>query len=392
MKLAAHLRKHRKSGVFFFRLAVPTSLQPLYSNKLEINHSLHTRDPVLAKAWSYSLSARYLQEFSSYRLALMSSRDPKEEAERLRIAHSRLAELDRREEEAQKEHLGRLTEYKFTLPNGTTIETDPNAADPEAEHRRAMEMAVAMSKVSVPTQAPVAVEPPRAKGSLTTLSVAIIKHLAYMKSGSTNEQEEGERDTNLNQFRKWHEDHLIELYAAAQKKGIDWPVVQVNKSIFSHFRDYLFGLTYAPKTIEKKGRHTKKLFQWCTENLNDWPDEKANPVASQFTLTTAQKAHYKKLSGHQPFSVDEVKKLFEPVNFKGYNMARPPEMVQKPHNFFMPFLGLYTGARLNELAKTEVNDFELIDGVWAIHIRGTKNDTSDAWLPVHPDLQCWRGA
>ncbi len=98
MKLAAHLRKHRKSGVFIFRLAVPTSLQPLYSNKLEINHSLHTRDPVLAKAWSYSLSARYLQEFSSYRLALMSSRDPKEEAERLRIAHSRLAELDRREE------------------------------------------------------------------------------------------------------------------------------------------------------------------------------------------------------------------------------------------------------------------------------------------------------
>jgi integrase len=52
----------------------------------------------------------------------------------------------------------------------------------------------------------------------------------------------------------------------------------------------------------------------------------------------------------------------------------------------MPLLGLYTGARLNELAKCEVGDFHDYDGIMGIHIRGTKNKASKTWIALHPDL------
>lgn len=316
----------------------------------------------------------------------MSSRDPKEEAARLNTGHSWLDGVARKEAEAQKELQRKLTEYKVTGPNGFTIETDPSAADPEAEHKRVMQVAMAMAGVPAPTQAPIAVEPPKAKAALTLLSVAIIKYLATKSKGSTNKQEETERKFNLKQFRLWHEESLIELYVHAQKAGTDWPVIEVNKSVFTPYKDFLFDEEYAEKSIEKKGNHIKAFFIWCADNLPDWPDNKAIPVANQFTLSSAQKAAIKRLSGYQPFTTEEVQKIFEPANFKNYLAEKTPDWVKKPHNFFMPLLGLYTGARLNELAKAEIKDFENFDGIHGIHIRGTKNDTSEAWLPVHPDL------
>jgi hypothetical protein len=86
MKLPSHLRKRSKTGIFYFRVVVPAELQPFYK-KVEINHSLHTREPSLAKAWSYSLSARYSNEFSRHRLTMTDEKD------RLSKAHSWLDEM-----------------------------------------------------------------------------------------------------------------------------------------------------------------------------------------------------------------------------------------------------------------------------------------------------------
>ena len=65
MRLAHHLLRH-PSGVWHFRLIVPTDLQLLLGRRV-IKKSLGTRDPVVARAWAYALGAQYAQAFAAAR-------------------------------------------------------------------------------------------------------------------------------------------------------------------------------------------------------------------------------------------------------------------------------------------------------------------------------------
>ena len=60
--------------------------------------------------------------------------------------------------------------------------------------------------------------------------------------------------------------------------------------------------------------------------------------------------------------------------------------------FWLPLLGLHTGARLEELAQLYVGDVQQVDDHWVIRIcafeddQGTKNLHSYRYVPVHPEL------
>lgn len=58
----------------------------------------------------------------------------------------------------------------------------------------------------------------------------------------------------------------------------------------------------------------------------------------------------------------------------------------KPYQLWIPILGLYTGARISELAGLKVSSIYEKSGLNAIHLSGTKTDASDRHIPVHPDL------
>lgn len=54
---------------------------------------------------------------------------------------------------------------------------------------------------------------------------------------------------------------------------------------------------------------------------------------------------------------------------------------------FLPFLFmLYCGCRPDEALEVQHRDIELRSGVPFLHIRGTKTENSDRWVPVPPDL------
>ncbi len=62
-----------------------------------------------------------------------------------------------------------------------------------------------------------------------------------------------------------------------------------------------------------------------------------------------------------------------------------------PNQFFIPLLGLYTGARLEELAQLELDDVVLKEGVYCIHIneykdKNIKNETSARFIPLHQQV------
>lgn len=64
------------------------------------------------------------------------------------------------------------------------------------------------------------------------------------------------------------------------------------------------------------------------------------------------------------FNADDLKKIFNPSTFI-------PWAKKFPHRWWCPIIGLYTGARINEVAQLKVNDIFEEQGVWCMAIRKT---------------------
>ena len=91
----------------------------------------------------------------------------------------------------------------------------------------------------------------------------------------------------------------------------------------------------------------------------------------------------------KPFSDDDLKKIFDPDVYK-----QATDGID--YRWWIPLLGLYTGARLNEICQLHVKDIKKEDGLWCMHITakgGTdedfkrlKNMSSERLVPLHEKL------
>jgi len=77
-----------------------------------------------------------------------------------------------------------------------------------------------------------------------------------------------------------------------------------------------------------------------------------------------------------------------------FDLGRYPDKTDKlPYRYWLPYLGLYTGARLNELCQLYLDDFVFVDGIDCIHIRESrpdqklKNLTSERVVPINSKLK-----
>jgi integrase len=87
----------------------------------------------------------------------------------------------------------------------------------------------------------------------------------------------------------------------------------------------------------------------------------------------------------RPFTKEELTKMFEPERFKAWAS-------KYPHRWWGAILGLYTGARVNEVGQIYLDDVRQINGVWGVFFwksaRGTKrsqkikNKSSIRFVPL----------
>jgi integrase len=86
-----------------------------------------------------------------------------------------------------------------------------------------------------------------------------------------------------------------------------------------------------------------------------------------------------------PFTQEELVKLFRSEDYI-------KDSFREPYQFWMPILGLFTGARLNELAQLHLSDIKQVeDGVWVFDIneegeKQLKAKASRRIIPIHPFL------
>jgi integrase len=83
------------------------------------------------------------------------------------------------------------------------------------------------------------------------------------------------------------------------------------------------------------------------------------------------------------FTIEELAKLFDPANLH--------RDMRKSYMFWLPWLGLLTGARLEELCQLHLDDIRQEGGVWVFDINAKdekrlKTLSSERLAPVHPRL------
>lgn len=88
----------------------------------------------------------------------------------------------------------------------------------------------------------------------------------------------------------------------------------------------------------------------------------------------------------EPFTDDELRALFSPQSFK-------PEVFRSSWQFWLPLMGLHTGARLEELCQLHLTDIrqDEASGVWYMSIndegdKKTKTSAGNRRVPLHPAL------
>ena len=136
------------------------------------------------------------------------------------------------------------------------------------------------------------------------------------------------------------------------------------------------------QTIKNKISKVNSFLAWGYEKSGTLPDWASKIIAAPRAPLV------KESQQRNVFSKEDLEKLFDAPGYTADNLG-----FKKSAHFWLPLLGLFTGARLEELAQLYLEDFREIDGIWCIDINETedgdkqvKNTNAIRVIPIHPVL------
>lgn len=138
-------------------------------------------------------------------------------------------------------------------------------------------------------------------------------------------------------------------------------------------------------TINLKLACLGAMFNWAKQNDLFMGDNPFSYLAIKATKTKQR----------DPFSKAQLRALFDSPIYKGCQgdstrsaRVRQGNMIIKDALYWVPFIALYSGMRMNEICQLERGDIQQKDGVWIIDIndegtKSLKNKASVRILPLH---------
>jgi len=180
----------------------------------------------------------------------------------------------------------------------------------------------------------------------------------------------------------------------------DIPITAVTKSVV---RDYKQTLLSYPANRHKGKRKEKTLEQLLEEgsvsisletvrnvmgrvsSFFNWLVKQGYREDNPFSGVAPRRVHSAR-SERSPFTDDDLRLLFGTAIYRDKDYAHDWQ-------YWLPLLGLYTGARLEELCQLKGDDFKVSDGCHYIDIHGegdthnrVKTPSSVRKIPVHSEL------
>lgn len=203
------------------------------------------------------------------------------------------------------------------------------------------------------TAAPSATVPPP-KAKTKPFSEAVTLYLAEKKLDNT-QKTLTEKLATYNEYQRMFGDMDI--------NGLgDEPAVSFKNRMLSNGAK-------AP-SINKKLSYMKDLFNYAINNkmyFDSNPFEKLN-ISKKSKLRAATQSY-------REFTDDDLKRIFE--------TSRYAEYMNEPDYHWVPFLGLYTGARIETLANLQVSQIQKDGDIWFLDIVKDKNANSIRQVPLH---------
>lgn len=141
------------------------------------------------------------------------------------------------------------------------------------------------------------------------------------------------------------------------------------------------------KTFNRHAAAVSGLFTWAKKN-GYWEGE--NP-ATGFIDKKAVPPN----KTRRPWRKEELEQLLRSPPWSGCKSAKQHlvrgDVIVRDLRFFIPFLGLFAGLRLEEACALYAEDVRCTDGIWVLDIVGdedgrTKEDPSNRTIPLHPQL------
>ncbi|MFM5093130.1 tyrosine-type recombinase/integrase [Aeromonas rivipollensis] len=150
----------------------------------------------------------------------------------------------------------------------------------------------------------------------------------------------------------------------------DRPPTAYSKADVVKFKDELLNSGKSPTTINKYLQKLSLLFVWLSN-------------------------HHEGIVNH--FAGLKLQRVKEVNARSGYTSAEKKLLIQwakeqQPYRKWIALLGLYTGARANEICQLYADDVQQVDEVWCLNIRDNRPDqklktaNSTRLIPIHSSL------
>lgn len=359
MRLPARLKRSRH-GIYYFRLLIPKRLRHCCGGRAEVQHSLHTRDPHIARHWAIYLAAR-LTEFWGESVANDDKR-PKLNwpTQGVDINRHWTADLRKGIYEADPSKPG--DEEGLLKFVKEVVRLNPKVLDPAPVEGLSADAVEQLTKGLQKSVAEV-VALPENPTPVRTAYVAYVRHLTQTQPNPKT------RAKYLN--------------AVSELVG-DLDTKFVHEVTPKHIMAFRTARTQADgnslKTFDLKLTALRNFFGWARKN-GHYPNTDL-PTQGQRSLTKRDERRITK--SYEPFTFDELQKIFEPKTYRKQNC-------KQPHYYWLPLLALFTGARIEELCQLDLADVRHYRNIPYIDLnelddKGLKTPAATRRVPLHSTL------
>ncbi len=332
MKIPHHLHR-APSGIWHFRRRVPVDLLAQFGRPF-FKVSLRTRVLSLAQVRALVASLQLDVVFSTMRGSPVARKTRGDEA---------TASFD----------------YHIRLPDGLVI-----SAQGEEDHARALEMmrlAVAAPANTGPAQS----SHDRGNASVSGIDLAeAARKWVLTLEGVTKPKTLRIKRTAVDGFARWRGKR---------------PLSDITRTDISEWMASLRNNGCATPTLANKASYLKGFFDWAI-GAGHYP-QGDNPARGQVKFGKREKQQ-RKAYGFQPLSRNDIACAYAPAE-----LVRLSEGAR-----WAALIGLFTGARVNEIGQLHLTDFVQVDGVACVTItdegegQSLKTAASMRTVPLHPHL------
>jgi integrase len=158
-----------------------------------------------------------------------------------------------------------------------------------------------------------------------------------------------------------------------------------NRSKHRQTRDLTLAEMLALDGVEKLATRTVNAYLSAFQSFATWAVNNGYASENVFTGTRVPSKIRDKSTQRDAFNPTQLRLMFKHLSLN------PDNLVRKEDHKWPALIGMFTGARLNEIAQLLISDIRQQGGIWCIDIndddgKALKNSSSRRLIPVHQEL------